>query len=143
MALAYGMADSLVGILTWIYDKLKLWTDGYPWTYDEILTWVSIYGFSTAGPTASFNTYYSNQHRKPLTAFDQAAEYTDVPLGISRFDKEILNLPKLWHKSLGPIVIVWAHGIRGHFAAFEVPELLVGDLRKMFTDMLWKGFSKL
>ena len=95
MALAYSMTDSPVGLLSWIYDKLTLWSDSYPWTADEILTWVSIYYFSTGGPGSSFNTYYSNQHRKPLSAFEQVLEYTDSPLGISRFNKEILNMPKL------------------------------------------------
>ena len=132
IALAYSMTDSPVGLLSWIYDKLYLWTDSYPWTPDEILTWVSIYYFSTPGPGASFNTYYQNVHRKPLSAFDQAVEYTDSPLGISRFDKEILNLPKLWNRMLGPIVFEREHDRGGHFAAFEVPELLVGDVRAMF-----------
>ncbi|KAK5175812.1 uncharacterized protein LTR77_000952 [Saxophila tyrrhenica] len=132
MASAYSMTDSPVGLLAWIYDKLHVWTDDYKWTSDEILTWVSIYYFSTAGPAASFNTYYSNHHRRPLTAFEQAVEYIDVPVGVSRFDKEILHMPKLWDLTLGPIVFQAEHFEGGHFAAVEKPELLVGDLRKMF-----------
>lgn len=132
IALAYSIADSPVGLLSWIYDKLYLWTDSYPWTPDEILTWVSIYYFSVAGPGASFNTYYQNVHRRPLSAFDQAVEWTDSPLGISRFEMEILNVPKLWNKTLGPIVFEREHDRGGHFAAFEVPDLLVEDVRAMF-----------
>lgn len=33
--LGYGMTDSPVGILAWIYEKLVDWTDSYPWTDDE------------------------------------------------------------------------------------------------------------
>jgi hypothetical protein len=33
--LGYSLADSLVGLLAWIYEKLVQWTDGYPWTDDE------------------------------------------------------------------------------------------------------------
>lgn len=33
--LAYGLADSPVALLAWIYDKLISWTDAYPWTDDE------------------------------------------------------------------------------------------------------------
>lgn len=40
--LGYGLTDSPVGLLAWIYEKLHDWTDSYPWTDDEILTWVSI-----------------------------------------------------------------------------------------------------
>ena len=33
--LAYALADSPVGLLAWIYEKLVAWTDNYPWTEDE------------------------------------------------------------------------------------------------------------
>ncbi len=33
--LAYGLSDSPVAILAWIYEKLVAWADNYPWTEDE------------------------------------------------------------------------------------------------------------
>lgn len=60
--IGYALADSPVALLTWIYEKLHDWTDDYPWTDDEILTWVSIYWFSTAGPAASVRIYYEAAH---------------------------------------------------------------------------------
>ena len=33
--LGYGLSDSPVGLLAWIYEKLVGWTDKYPWTDDE------------------------------------------------------------------------------------------------------------
>jgi hypothetical protein len=33
--LGYSLADSPVGLLAWIYEKLVNWTDVYPWTDDE------------------------------------------------------------------------------------------------------------
>ena len=33
--LGYGLADSPVGLLSWIYEKLVVWTDNYPWDDDE------------------------------------------------------------------------------------------------------------
>ncbi len=45
--IGYSMTDSPIGLLAWIYEKLHDWTDDYPFTDDEILTWVSIYWFST------------------------------------------------------------------------------------------------
>lgn len=33
--LGYGLTDSPVGLLGWIYEKLVMWTDKYPWTNDE------------------------------------------------------------------------------------------------------------
>jgi hypothetical protein len=33
--IGYSQADSPSGLLAWIYEKLKNWTDEYPWTDDE------------------------------------------------------------------------------------------------------------
>ena len=33
--LGYGMTDSPVGLLAWIYEKLVLWSDDHKWTDDE------------------------------------------------------------------------------------------------------------
>ena len=33
--LGYSLADSPVGMLAWIYEKLVTWTDSYPWEDDE------------------------------------------------------------------------------------------------------------
>lgn len=33
--LGYSLADSPVGLLAWIYEKLHNWTDNYPWEDDE------------------------------------------------------------------------------------------------------------
>jgi hypothetical protein len=33
--LGYSLADSPVGLLAWIYEKLVNWTDSYPWQDDE------------------------------------------------------------------------------------------------------------
>ncbi|KAH9480609.1 Putative epoxide hydrolase [Psilocybe cubensis] len=34
--LGYSLADSPVGLLAWIYEKLVNWSDKYPWTDDEV-----------------------------------------------------------------------------------------------------------
>lgn len=33
--IGYSLADSPVGLLAWIYEKLVNWTDKYPWSDDE------------------------------------------------------------------------------------------------------------
>jgi len=33
--LGYSLADSPVGLLAWVYEKLVVVTDAYPWTDDE------------------------------------------------------------------------------------------------------------
>ena len=33
--IGYSLADSPVGLLAWVYEKLVSWSDSYPWTDDE------------------------------------------------------------------------------------------------------------
>ncbi|KAK7439024.1 hypothetical protein VKT23_017730 [Stygiomarasmius scandens] len=137
--LGYSLADSPVGLLGWIYEKLVNWTDEYPWTDDEVLTWISIYFFSKAGPTASLRIYYETVHGKE-DAFGMSGGLPtpSIPMGISKFPKELYITPTFWIKTTGNLVFASDHTSDGsnkgggHFAAYERPEELVGDLRKMF-----------
>ena len=87
--LAYALNDSPVALLAWIYEKLHDWTDSYPWTDEEILTWVSIYQFSRAGPGAAHRIYYEVGHTKPgpkTIMRGQAQEYIGgVKLGLGKY----------------------------------------------------------
>ncbi|KAH8979680.1 alpha/beta-hydrolase [Lactarius akahatsu] len=124
--LGFSLADSPVGLLAWIYEKLVTWTDSYPWTDDEVLTWISIYWFSRAGPAASVRIYY--EIGDAVVGFPK----TTIPVGLSFFPKELARFPKVLLPSKGRIVFESEHEAGGHFAAYEQPEALVGDLRKMF-----------
>ncbi|GLB38196.1 putative alpha beta-hydrolase [Lyophyllum shimeji] len=129
--LGYGLADSPVGLLAWIYEKLVEWTDGYAWDDDEVLTWISIYYFSRAGPAASLRIYYEHtQASGGLNAYFNE-EPTTIPVGHSHFPKELVQVPRSWVKTKN-LVFSGEHESGGHFAAHEKPEELVGDLRKMF-----------
>ncbi|KAJ5578807.1 Alpha/Beta hydrolase protein [Penicillium hispanicum] len=129
--IGYGLTDSPVGLLAWLHEKLHGWTDAYPWTDDEILTWVSIHYFSTAGATAPGYVYYMMEHSSP-SAFVASQKYIAVPMGIARFARDLILLPKPWNQTLGPIVYESEHQKGGHFAAWECPEEIVRDLRAMF-----------
>lgn len=130
--LGFALADSPVALLAWIYEKLHDWTDNYPWDDDEILTWISIYQFSKAGPAASLRIYYEAKHSQ-VDEYAQGVAYVpDVLLGVSLFPKDVVVPPRRWAKLLGPVVFDAAHTKGGHFAAHERPEQLVKDLRTMF-----------
>ncbi|KAH9029802.1 Alpha/Beta hydrolase protein [Lactarius deliciosus] len=126
--IGYSLADSPVGLLAWIYEKLVTWTDAYPWTDDEILTWISICWFSHAGPAASVRIYYELALSGEVVAFPK----TTVPVGLSFFPKDLVRSPKVLIRSKGRIVFESEHKVGGYLAAYEQPEALVGDLRKMF-----------
>jgi pimeloyl-ACP methyl ester carboxylesterase len=129
--LGYGLTDSPAGLLAWIYEKLVTWTDSYPWDDDEVLTWVSIYWFSRAGPAASFRIYYEFVQGGDLDL--PLSELPTIPLGLSFFPKEIYIAPKRWTRSMGRVVFDSEHTSGGHFAAHEKPAELADDVRKMFA----------
>ncbi|KAH7928392.1 alpha/beta-hydrolase [Leucogyrophana mollusca] len=126
--LGYGLTDSPVGLLAWIYEKLILWTDDHQWTDDEILTWISVYWFSRAGPAASLRIYYEME----ASWYILLRKVPPIPTGISYFPKELMVVPKAWVRKVNNIVFESTHASGGHFAAHEKPKELVDDLRRMF-----------
>lgn len=135
--LGYSLADSPVALLAWIYEKLHDWTDDYPFTDDEICTWMSIYWFSTAGPAASVRIYYEATHSwnepKAKVTRERVGEWIDhVKIGYSHQPMELRVIPKTWVSKLGNIVFQRDSERGGHFFAFEMPDQLVRDVRDMF-----------
>ncbi|KAI0441730.1 microsomal epoxide hydrolase [Xylaria telfairii] len=136
--LGYGLADSPVACLSWIYEKLHDWADNYPWTDDEVCTWVSIYWFSTAGPAASTRIYYEHSHssnpdRPNKMRRPEVREYSPgVKIGYSHFPMDLMVLPSTWIRTLGEVVFEREHEDGGHFASWERPDEIVKDLRDMF-----------
>lgn len=59
----------------------------------SVLTWISVYWFSRAGPAASVRIYYEVIQDDP-GAF-RAAKYSPIPLGLSFFPKELVIVPRL------------------------------------------------
>ncbi|KAK0391537.1 hypothetical protein NLU13_1037 [Sarocladium strictum] len=130
--IGFALADSPVALLAWIYEKLHDWTDNYPWTDDEVLTWVSVYQFSTAGPAANVRIYYENYHGGGDLRFKESGYIPSVPIGLSCFPRDLIIPPKGWGRQLGPVVFERYHSDGGHFAAHERPQQLANDLREMF-----------
>lgn len=132
--LGYALQDSPVALLAWMYEKLHDWTDDYPWTDDEILTWVSIYYFSTAGPAASLRIYYEATHANEAgVSRDRTQQWIGkVKLGLCHAPRELTVVPHTWARTLGPAVFESQKARGGHFAAWEIPDEIVSDLRAMF-----------
>jgi hypothetical protein len=97
LTIGYSLRESPVRLFAWIYEKLVTWSD------EEVLTWVSICYFSNPGPEAAGDLYYAIEHSNP-PAFTAIAAYVDVPFGVAMFQNESVVLPRLWNRTLGPLV---------------------------------------
>ena len=131
--LGVGLNDSPAGLLAWIVEKFRTWSDceGHPenaFTRDDLLTNVMTY-WVTQTITSSARLYWERQHSA------ERPDYVAVPTGVARFPKEPLRFPRPWvERSYN--VTHWTEMPRGgHFAAMEQPELFVDDVRAFFATV--------
>lgn len=134
--LGVALSDSPAGLLAWIVEKFRAWSDcdGDPenvFTRDQLITNVMMY-WVTATSASSARLYWEHQHRGSV---EGAPEYVGVPTGVARYPKEVVRYPRSWVERRYNVTH-WADMPRGgHFAAMEQPELFVDDLRTFFRTV--------
>jgi epoxide hydrolase len=142
--LAYGLTDSPAYQLAWIAQSFKEWTAATAELPEDavdrdlLLANISIYWFTRGGASAA-RFIYETAHASADwggSADDagwEAAPAAPVPQGLALFGGD-----DLLRKVLDPDrkMAHWSEYDRGgHFAALEVPDLLVGDLRTFFRGL--------
>ncbi len=135
--LGVALNDSPAGLLSWIVEKFRTWSDcdGHPetvFTRDQLITNVMLY-WVTQTITSSARLYWETMHSGVL---QEPLEYVGVPTGVARYPKEeILRFPRSWVEQRYNVT-QWVDMPRGgHFAAMEQPELFVDDLRTFFRTV--------
>jgi pimeloyl-ACP methyl ester carboxylesterase len=132
-SLGYGLADSPAGQAAWILEKFWAWTDchGHPenaLTRDEMLDNVMLYWLPNAAPSSA-RLYWESFNK---INYDPVR----IPVGCSIFPREIFRASRRWAQKRYPNLVYWNTLDKGgHFAAFEQPELFVGELRACFGKM--------
>jgi microsomal epoxide hydrolase len=131
--LGYGLTDSPAGLAGWIIEKFRAWSDcggdlERSFTKDRLLDNLSVYWLSGT-INSSIRLYHESVgHRRPFTL--------TVPTGHSSFPGEIFRPPRVWAEQFYNIVR-WNQPARGgHFAAMEVPEIFVEEVRAFVRDLL-------
>ena len=134
-SLAYGMTDSPAGLAAWIVEKFKRWSDcgddiESSFTKDQLLENIMLY-WVTGTINSAMRMYYESLG-PGRSAFND--ERVETPTGHARFPGEIFRTPRPWAEQMYNIVR-WSRPPKGgHFAAFEVPELFVDEVRSFFRD---------
>ena len=99
-------------------------------TRDELLDNVMLY-WVTASAASSARLYWESfggKKRKPLRV--------TIPTGVAVYPKEIVPPVRRWMAPTYTDIRHWAEMPRGgHFAAFEQPQLFVGDVRAFFRTL--------
>ena len=131
--LGFGLTDSPIGLAAWILEKFRDWSDcdgdiEKSFAIDEVLTNICLYWFS-GSITSAARLYYEDEHS------ERDFSYIEVPTAGALFPREIIIPPRVWAEKLYNIQRWSRYDRGGHFAAFEVPELWLQDVRAFFRDL--------
>ena len=134
--LAFALNDSPVGLLAWIVEKFRDWSDccgdvERRFTKDELLDNVTLYWVT--GTIHSSTRLYYESRATPLAL--GAGERVGVPTALARFPAEAPSPPREWVER-GYLLRRWTEMPRGgHVAAMEEPALLAEDIRAFFREL--------
>jgi pimeloyl-ACP methyl ester carboxylesterase len=136
----YGIADSPVGLAAYFldhdahsYEMIARVFDGKTegLTRDDVLDNITITWLTNTFVSGA-RLYWENK----LESFFAVRGVTAVPVAVSVFPDELYPAPRSWSERAYPKLMFYKkHDRGGHFAAWEQPELLVGDLRAAFRSL--------
>jgi pimeloyl-ACP methyl ester carboxylesterase len=132
--LGYGLSDSPVGLLAWMVEKYRSWSDcdgvlSRRFSDDFVLTQASLYWFTNTIAT-SFRPYY--EHARGMR---EPVEAVRVPTALAVFPHDLSRPPRSWAERTYNLTRYTAMPRGGHFAAHEEPELLGNDLTAFFRTL--------
>jgi pimeloyl-ACP methyl ester carboxylesterase len=133
-----GIADSPVGLATWMidhdidsYEMIVRVFDGQPegLTRDDILDNITLYWLTNTA-ISSARLYWENKF-----AFF-APQGVNIPVAVSVYPTEIYTAPRSWVEKAYPKLIHYNKLPKGgHFAAWEQPGFFVSEIRASFKSL--------
>ncbi len=133
--LAFAMNDSPVGLLAWLLEKRRGWSDcggdvERRFSKDDLITGAMLYWV-----TESFGSsarYYREAKRLPWTQAHDRMPVVEAPTAIAVFEHEVALRPRRWAERYYNLRR-WTEFPRGgHFPQMEEPDALIEDLRAFF-----------
>ncbi len=131
---SYGLMDSPSGLAGWIVEKYHAWSDNggdveRTLTRTQLLDEISMY-WLTGTINSSIRLYFEAAHPDRARRIPRPT----VPVGHSAFPREVHRFPRTWAAAAFPTLTYWHPVDRGgHFAALEVPDLFVEEIRAFFA----------
>ena len=129
-----ALTDSPAGLAAFMYD----YNDGEPervLTRDDFLDNVTLY-WLTGSAASSARLYWETSGQSVLLAAAQKTSEISLPVAITVFPGEVYRAPETWARRAYRNLIYFREVDRGgHFAAWEQPGLLAGELRAAFKPL--------
>jgi pimeloyl-ACP methyl ester carboxylesterase len=134
LTLSYGLADSPVGLLAWMLEKYRAWSDcggelSARFSDDFLLTQASLYWFTRTIST-SFRPYY--EYAEGMT---RRVERVPVPTAVALFPADLSHPPRSWAERTYNVTRYTRMPRGGHFAAHEETEALARDITEFFRTL--------
>src|ERR1041385_2161972 len=140
----YGIVDSPIGLAGWIldhdirsYQMIARVFDGKPegLTRDDVLDNITLYWLTNTA-ISSARLYWDTRHTLPPGGGFFDVRGVKLPVAVSAFAEEIYQAPKSWAEKAYVNLIHYNSFPKGtHFAAWEQPELFVGQMRAAFKSL--------
>jgi pimeloyl-ACP methyl ester carboxylesterase len=130
--IGYALADSPIGQMAWILEKFHEWSGADAlkggFSKDHLLDNISLYWLSNSA-ASSARLYWHSFAKSDLSE-------VIVPMGASIFENELIQPSRRWAEQRFKNIQFWQENKGGgHFAAMEVPELFVQQLRECLRGM--------
>ncbi|MFD2767646.1 epoxide hydrolase family protein [Micromonospora eburnea] len=131
---AHALADSPAGLLGWVAQLMGEQLDP-----DYVLANATIYWLTNTAASSARYYYEDAEVVHPTQKVNgrgtEPLEPTTVPLGLANFAWDFQSIRTLAERDHKNIVSWHTYDRGGHFAAHEVPDLLVRDLRQFFAKL--------
>jgi pimeloyl-ACP methyl ester carboxylesterase len=135
---AIALNDSPAGLLAWIVEKRRSWSDcggdvERRFSKDELIDTAMIYWV-----TGSYNTsarYYYEAAHNPWRPSHGRQPVVEAPTALAIFPQELVYPARAWAERYYNLQQWTEMPAGGHFAPMEEPEALVEDVRKFFRGL--------
>ncbi len=135
--IGYALVDSPAALCAWIVEKFWAWTDAGGHLdrvvkRDELLDNLMLYWLPATGASAA-RLYWESIRQVNEWISGTEIDRVDVPTGCTIFPKELQRPSRRWSERRFRNIRYWSEPERGgHFAALEVPDSFVHEVRSFF-----------
>ena len=135
--LSYGLNDSPAGLLAWLIEKRRAWSDckgniESRFSKNDLINTAMIYWLSQSFGTSA-RYYYEALHNVWKPSHDRHP-MVESATGFTIFEGDVIFRPRKWMEKEHNIQYWNVSQTGGHFAPMEEPEFLVEEIRKFFSS---------
>ncbi|MBT4161319.1 MAG: alpha/beta fold hydrolase [Gammaproteobacteria bacterium] len=135
---AYALNDSPAGMLAWLLQRRRWWSDNAgnvedSFSRDFLITSAMIFWMSQSYSSSA--RYYAEAVDNPWQPEHDRNPVVEAPTGITFFDHDMTSQSRFWVPDYYNLHYLNSSDRGGHFAAAEQPTIVVDEIRKCFRDL--------